>query len=94
MPSWHTGRVVLIGDAAHAASGLSGRGTSLALRGAYFLAEELDESDLNAGFERYEVRQRPYVRAGQESIVGGRDLILPVTWEDITARNERIQALN
>lgn len=36
MPTWHRGRVVLVGDAAHCASPLSGRGTSLALTGAWF----------------------------------------------------------
>jgi len=31
MSSWHSGRVVLVGDAAYCASPLSGRGTSLAM---------------------------------------------------------------
>jgi len=93
MPTWHRGRVVLVGDAAHAASGLSGRGTSLALLGTYFLAEELDEGDLAAGFDRYEVRQRPYVRTGQASVGAGADLVVPATWEAIEARNERIRAI-
>ncbi|MFI0805385.1 2-polyprenyl-6-methoxyphenol hydroxylase [Amycolatopsis lurida] len=31
LPTWHRGRVVLVGDAAHAASGLSGRDTSRCL---------------------------------------------------------------
>jgi 2-polyprenyl-6-methoxyphenol hydroxylase-like FAD-dependent oxidoreductase len=92
IPTWHRGRVVLVGDAAHAASGLSGRGTSLALLGTYFLAEELDEQDLAAGFERHEARQRPYVRAGQASVGAGADLVVPATWEAIEARNERIRA--
>jgi 2-polyprenyl-6-methoxyphenol hydroxylase-like FAD-dependent oxidoreductase len=92
MPAWHRGRVVLAGDAAHAASGLSGRGTSLALLGTYFLAEELDEGDLTAGFERYEARLRPYVRKGQATVGSGAELVLPATWAAIEARNERIRA--
>jgi 2-polyprenyl-6-methoxyphenol hydroxylase-like FAD-dependent oxidoreductase len=54
LPSWHRGRVVLVGDAAHAASGLSGRGTSLALTGTWFLTEELERagSDLELAFVR------------------------------------------
>ncbi|MEU0794147.1 FAD-dependent monooxygenase [Amycolatopsis sp. NPDC005961] len=91
MPSWHRGRVVLVGDAAHAASGLSGRGTSLALLGTSFLTEELDEDDLEAGFERYEARQRPYVRAAQAGVADGADLVVPATREDIAARNARLQ---
>ncbi|GLY42887.1 oxidoreductase [Amycolatopsis sp. NBRC 101858] len=92
LPGWHRGRVVLVGDAAHAASGLSGRGTSLALLGTCFLAEELEEDDLVAAFERYEARQRTYVRVAQASVVGGANLVVPVTWEDIAARNARFQA--
>ncbi|MFJ8387538.1 FAD-dependent monooxygenase [Streptomyces sp. NPDC094438] len=41
MPAWHTGRIALVGDAAHCAALLSGRGTSLSLTGAYYLTEEL-----------------------------------------------------
>lgn len=94
LPTWHRGRVVLVGDAAHAASGLSGRGTSLALTGTYFLAEELErgDGDHTAAFERYEARQRPYVVTGQASVGSGADLILPATQEAITARNERLLA--
>lgn len=43
MPQWHSGRVVLVGDAAHCASSLTGRGTSLALTGTYLLAQALLE---------------------------------------------------
>ena len=93
LPTWHQGRVVLIGDAAHAASGLSGRGTSLALLGAYFLAEELDAHDLTAGFERYEARLRGYVDSAQATVGAGADLIVPATWEAIEARNDRIRSM-
>lgn len=91
MSTWHKGRVVLIGDAGYAASPLSGRGASLALLGAHFLAEELDENDLAVGFERYETRIRPYVDAAQAFVVGGVDLVLPATEEDIARRNERLR---
>ena len=43
MPRWSSGRVVLVGDAAHAPSFLSGQGSSLALVGAYVLAGELSK---------------------------------------------------
>jgi 2-polyprenyl-6-methoxyphenol hydroxylase-like FAD-dependent oxidoreductase len=95
MPSWHQGRVVLVGDAAHAASGLSGRGTSLALTGADFLAEEIDRAglDLAAAFTAYERRQRPSVQAGQATPDGGGlDLTVPDSWETIHARNAHIRA--
>jgi len=63
MPSWQRGRVVLVGDAAHCASPLSGRGTSLAMTGAWLLAEALrDHPDyVAAAFDQYEREQRPHV---------------------------------
>ena len=60
VPSWSTGRVVLLGDAAHCVTPLAGLGTSLALIGAYILAGELTgDDDHRAAFERYEERLRP-----------------------------------
>jgi 2-polyprenyl-6-methoxyphenol hydroxylase-like FAD-dependent oxidoreductase len=96
MPSWHQGRVALVGDAGHCAAFLSGRGTSLALTGAWFLAEELERcgADHTAAFERYEARQRPYVTAAQERVEQGRERQTPLTWEGIAARNERLRASN
>ncbi|GAA0895922.1 FAD-dependent monooxygenase [Pseudonocardia zijingensis] len=94
MPSWHRGRVVLVGDAGHCAAFLSGRGTSLALTGAWFLAEELGRygADHAAAFERYEARQRPYVTAAQQRVDEGRERLIPPTWDAIDTRNARLQA--
>ncbi|WP_128095974.1 FAD-dependent monooxygenase [Stenotrophomonas sp. HMWF003] len=67
LPVWHTGRVVLVGDAAHCASPFSGQGTSLALVGAYVLARELSRSPHAPGqaFTRYQTRMQPYVVLNQ-----------------------------
>lgn len=67
LPVWHTGRVVLVGDAAHCASPFSGQGTSLALVGAYVLARELSRSPHAPGqaFARYQARMQPYVDLNQ-----------------------------
>ncbi|EPQ28880.1 uncharacterized protein PFL1_03681 [Pseudozyma flocculosa PF-1] len=65
MQQWSTSRVVCIGDAAHAATPLTGMGTSLALMGAYILAGEI--ASLEPGqhpakaFEAYEAAFKPYV---------------------------------
>ena len=93
MPSWHRGRVALVGDAGYCAAFLSGRGTSLALTGAWFLAEELERCgmDHRAAFERYEARQRPYVTFAQDRVGQGRDRLIPATWDAIEARNERLR---
>ncbi|MEU8813148.1 FAD-dependent monooxygenase [Actinoplanes sp. NPDC048796] len=61
-PRWSSGRVALLGDAAHCPSPASGQGTSMALVGAYVLAEALAEAgDHTAAFATYESRMRPYV---------------------------------
>ncbi|SFS45572.1 2-polyprenyl-6-methoxyphenol hydroxylase [Halostagnicola kamekurae] len=60
--SWHTDRIVLIGDAAHAVHPISGMGASLALQDARVLAQELlttDRSSSRKAFSRFEQRRRP-----------------------------------
>jgi 2-polyprenyl-6-methoxyphenol hydroxylase-like FAD-dependent oxidoreductase len=66
MDHWTTGRVALVGDAGYCASVLSGQGTSLALVGAYILAQELGRNaDHTAAFASYEQRMRPFVALNQ-----------------------------
>ncbi|MFG1926456.1 FAD-dependent monooxygenase [Cryptosporangium sp. NPDC048952] len=93
LPTWHRGRFALVGDAAHCASPLAGRGTSLALTGAQFLAEELERSgdDYATAFARYEARQRPYVEFAQGTVAGGGALLVPPTREAIASRNQLLQ---
>jgi 2-polyprenyl-6-methoxyphenol hydroxylase-like FAD-dependent oxidoreductase len=64
MESWSAGRVTLVGDAGYCASPLSGQGTSLAMVGAYVLAEELARNPEDA-FAGYEHRMRPFVAQNQ-----------------------------
>jgi len=63
LPSWHAGRVMLIGDAAHAVSPNSGQGASLALEDAMYLAKLLRDcgSDYRAAFVRFEHDRKPRV---------------------------------
>jgi len=69
-PRWSTGRVVLLGDAAHCNATFGGTGTSLALIGAHVLAGELSRDDDHlAAVARYERYMRPLAdKAGQVSI--------------------------
>ncbi|CAM3384370.1 monooxygenase [Mycobacterium intermedium] len=92
MPSWHRGRVVLVGDAAHCASPMSGRGTSLALTGTWLLAKALNEhaDDLDAAFAEYERDQRPHVTYAQGTARAGGDWMIPATQEAIDARNREL----
>ncbi|MFD7164526.1 FAD-dependent monooxygenase [Streptomyces violascens] len=64
---WSRGRAVLLGDAGYCASPLSGQGTSLALVGAYVLADALGRTggEHRAAFAEYQARLRPFVEANQ-----------------------------
>ncbi|WP_306362135.1 FAD-dependent oxidoreductase [Nocardia sp. CC227C] len=94
LPGWHRGRVVLVGDAGYCPAYLSGRGTSLALTGAHFLAEEIERfgGDHAAAFAGYETRQRPYVTFAQGRVDSGRERIVPPTRAAIAARDEALRA--
>ncbi|MEU4231867.1 FAD-dependent monooxygenase [Nonomuraea sp. NPDC026600] len=60
--TWHKGRVVLTGDAAHATSPSSGQGASQAIEDAIVLARCLrDAADHREAFERFEAERRERV---------------------------------
>jgi 2-polyprenyl-6-methoxyphenol hydroxylase-like FAD-dependent oxidoreductase len=56
---WHSGRVVLLGDAAHATTPGIGQGAAQAIEDAVVLAECLMEDDLATTLARYEERRIP-----------------------------------
>ena len=93
IPRWHHGRVVLVGDAAHAVSPSSGQGASLAMEDALMLARCLrDIAEPEAAFARYEALRRPraekivavgrkrgeYKALESRTAVWFRDLLMPV----------------
>lgn len=94
MPAWHRGRIVLVGDAAHCASNLSGRGTSLALTGAWFLAQAVRDhpGDLARAWQHYERDQRPHAIRCQATAAPGGERLIPATQEEIDARNRAFNA--
>ncbi len=62
LPVWHTGRMIVIGDAAHAPTPTSGQGASLAVEDAVVLAKCLrDLPDPQQAFARFEALRRPRV---------------------------------
>ncbi|GAA2654055.1 FAD-dependent monooxygenase [Paractinoplanes durhamensis] len=77
MPRWSSGRVVLLGDAAHCPSPASGQGTSMALVGAHVLASTLGTP---GGFKEYEETLRTFVeknmafgrKMAKDMVPGGR----------------------
>lgn len=67
MPAWSQGRVALVGDACGCPTLVSGQGASLAMGGAYLLAEALHETvAYQDAFHRYEDRMRPHVQVQQK----------------------------
>jgi FAD-dependent urate hydroxylase len=79
LDTWHAGRVVLIGDAAHAATPHMGEGGSLAIEDALVLAEVLrDAGTVEEALDAYEARRRPRVGWVQDqSRAAARAWILP-----------------
>jgi 2-polyprenyl-6-methoxyphenol hydroxylase-like FAD-dependent oxidoreductase len=59
---WHRGRVVLLGDAAHATSPHVGQGGAMAIEDALVLAEEVTSGDVDAALDRYVERRYPRCR--------------------------------
>jgi 2-polyprenyl-6-methoxyphenol hydroxylase-like FAD-dependent oxidoreductase len=61
VPNWSRGRMVLIGDAAHAPSSSSGQGASLAIESAIELAQCLRDLPVECALAAYETLRRPRV---------------------------------
>jgi len=88
MDRWAAGRVALVGDAASSVS-LFGDGSTLAMAGAYTLAEELAaaRTDPRPAFACYEAKHRTLTGPRQGSIAIAAALMVPATRTGITARN-------
>ena len=104
MPRWHSGRVCLIGDAAHATTPSAGQGASLALEDAMVLAQCIRDIDVpEHAFAAFERARRKRVEAivkqsrrnGSGKAVSGpvgewvRDRVLPLFLRLGTKAQER-----
>lgn len=93
MDGWSNGRVALLGDAGYCPSPMSGQGTTLAMVGAYVLADELARrTDHETALAAYENRMRPYVAANQAIADPGLAFVAPRTGRGIAARNLLLKA--
>lgn len=94
MPRWHTGRVALVGDACGCMTLVSGQGASMALGGAYMLAEALHtQPSWSSAFQAYETLLRPHIEQRQD---GARDFaksFVPATQWGITVQHALMKTL-
>jgi 2-polyprenyl-6-methoxyphenol hydroxylase-like FAD-dependent oxidoreductase len=94
LPSWSTGRVALLGDAAFGPSPMSGQGTSLALIGGYLLAHHIATAvDLLTAFALWEAGFRANVARNQGLAADGMSTLLPASRIGIFARNQSMRVL-
>jgi 2-polyprenyl-6-methoxyphenol hydroxylase-like FAD-dependent oxidoreductase len=92
---WHSGRVVLAGDAAHAAPPHMGEGGALAMEDAVVLAGLLrSASTVEAALAAYEARRRPRAEwVQQQSRIAARSWVLPPAQHDTVLRERGDQSL-
>lgn len=85
---WCVGRVVLIGDAAHASSPMMGQGGCLAMEDAYVLAEVLrSATSVELALDTYISRRRPRVQwVRQESEAVANSFRLPLATRNAALR--------
>ncbi|MGW7691641.1 FAD-dependent monooxygenase [Streptomyces asiaticus] len=94
MPHWSSGRVALVGDAAYAPSFLTGQGSSLALVGAYMLANALaTQPDHTAAFAACERGVREFVAMNQALVDNGGATLFPTTVRALEQRNTMLRGL-
>ncbi|MEI5101201.1 FAD-dependent monooxygenase [Streptomyces sp. PmtG] len=94
MPRWSSGRVALVGDAAYAPSFLTGQGSSLALAGAYMLANALTaHRDHTTAFAAYERDVRGFVTMNQALVDKGEASLFPTTARALEQRNAMLRGL-
>ena len=91
VPTWSRGRIGLVGDAASCVS-LFGDGSSLAMTGAFTLADSLN-GDIPAGLRTYEVRHRPQRAAKENSVAYATRLLIPATLAGIAVRNVALRLM-
>jgi 2-heptyl-3-hydroxy-4(1H)-quinolone synthase len=93
LPEWRMGRVLLIGDAAHASSPMMGQGGCMAIEDAAVLAALLRSSPtIDDALDAYTPRRRPrvdWVQAQSDAV--GKAVFLPATVRDAVIRERGAQ---
>lgn len=91
LPHWSRRRCLLLGDAAHCLTLVSGQGAGMALYSASILAEELGpasgEAEITAALARHEARLRPAIRRLQKRSRQTASWFVPATRRGLALRN-------
>jgi FAD-dependent urate hydroxylase len=94
LPEWRKGRVLLIGDAAHASSPMMGQGGCMAVEDAVVLAELLETSPtVDAALDAFSPRRRPrvdWVQAQSDALA--RNALAPAAVRDSIIKERGAQA--
>jgi 2-polyprenyl-6-methoxyphenol hydroxylase-like FAD-dependent oxidoreductase len=92
---WHSGRVVLIGDAAHAGPPNMAQGGCMAMEDACVLAEVLREADtVESALDTYVARRRPRADwVQQQSRARAQSLLLPPAVRNAALRERGVQIM-
>jgi len=96
MDSWYKGRVTLVGDAGYCPSLLSGKGSTLAMVGAYILAGELKQAngDYKTAFEQYEILFKPFMEKKQKAAQTFAKSFIPKSSFGIWLRNKLFKLMS
>ena len=89
MENWSKGRITLVGDACDCPSLLSGKGSTLAMVGAYILAGELKlaNGDYKTAFDQYENILKPFMEKKQKAAQSFAKSFIPKSNFGIWLRN-------
>jgi 2-polyprenyl-6-methoxyphenol hydroxylase-like FAD-dependent oxidoreductase len=96
LDKWHTNRIVLVGDAAHASSPLMGQGGCMAMEDACVLAEELHVgANVGSTLANYVSRRKPRVEwVQQQSMALAESLTVPSAARNAALRERGIEGMH
>lgn len=93
MPAWSRDRVVLLGDAAHCLTLVSGQGGGLSMASAERLGRALDGGDVAGALATHEALLRPAVSRLQHRARGSARMFVPATPAGFAVRNAIMRAI-
>ena len=93
MPTWHNARVLLLGDAAHSLSLISGQGAGMALASAQVLAQMLQTMPIDQALDGHHARLRPVIEALQARSRKLAPVFVPASATGFALRNTMLKLM-